>query len=67
MTWLEFVSVLVAFMTWGHQWHGLRIQAYSDNMGVVAVWGRGWSRETRIMSLMRHLLFATAHTAANSA
>ena len=60
MTWLELVPVMTACVVWGKQWAGRRVRIYSDNMGVVGVWGRGWSGDERIMALVRQLLFLTA-------
>ena len=63
MTWLEFIPVVVAVIVWGDEWHGRRIRLHCDNMGVIAVWRRGWSNNPLIMDLVRQLSFicATRH------
>ena len=60
MTWLELIPVVVALLVWGAAWHGHRIRLHCDNMGVIAVWRRGWSRNPLIMDLIRHLSFLCA-------
>ena len=60
MTWLEMIPVVVALLVWGAAWHGHRIRLHCDNMGVIAVWRRGWSRNPLIMDLIRHLSFICA-------
>ena len=60
MTFLEMIPVLLSCVMWGHLWTGKRILVYSDNMGVVGSWGRGWAREPRTMAMIRHLLFLSA-------
>ena len=60
MTLAEFLPVLVAAVTWDHHWRGERVLIFSDNMGVVGAWGRGWAKEPRTMCILRHLLFRAA-------
>ena len=60
MTWLELIPVLVSCVLWGADWSGRRVRLFSDNMGVVGCATRGWSGDSRIMGLLRHLLFSTA-------
>ena len=60
MTYLEMIPLLVACLVWGPSWRGCRVLVRSDNMGVVGSVARGWSGDSRTMSLLRHLLFAAA-------
>ena len=60
MTYLEIVPVLLACIVWGRLWGGQRVVVYSDNMGVVGCWSRGWARESRTMAVIRHMLFLAA-------
>ena len=60
MTWLELIPIVVVWVCWGESWSGRRVRVYCDNMGVVGVWGRGWSGNAAIMALVRHLLFWAA-------
>ena len=60
MTWLELIPIVVACVIWGERWSGRRVRVYYDNMGVVGVWGRGWSGNAAIMALVPHLLFWAA-------
>ena len=60
MMYLEMIPVLLSCVMWGHLWSGKRVQVFSDNMGVVGSWGRGWAREPRTMAIIRHLLFLSA-------
>ena len=60
MSWLEMVPILAAVMTWGHLWRGQRVRIHCDNMGVVAIWRRGWSHSPLLMDAIRHLLFLAA-------
>ena len=60
MTWLEFIPILVACAVWGPSWRGLRITFHCDNSGVVGACGKGWSREPRLMSLLRQMWYLSA-------
>ena len=60
MTLLEILPVLVAAVAWDSSWRGKNVIMYSDNMGVVGSWGRGWAREARTMAVIRQLLFRAA-------
>ena len=60
MTLPEMLPVLVAAVTWDGNWRGSTVVLYSDNMGVVGSWGRGWAREARTMAVIRQLLFRAA-------
>ena len=60
MTLLEYLPVLVAAVIWDRHWRGQRVLLWSDNMGVVGSWRRGWAREARTMAVIRHLLFRAA-------
>ena len=60
MTWLEMIPVVAALLVWGPRWHGRRVRLHCDNMGVIAVWRRGWSHNPLIMDLLRQLAFICA-------
>ena len=60
MTWLEMISVVLAALVWGTSWHGHRVRLHCDNMAVIAVSRRGWSRNPLIMDLIRQLSFICA-------
>ena len=63
VSWLEMMAILTACLLWGHQWSGLRILMHCDNAGVVGAWKKGWSRDPRLMSLLRQaLLMAARHS-----
>ena len=57
------IPILTACLLWGHLWRGLRITMHCDNAGVVGAWAKGWSRDPRLMSLIRQTLFAAAQQA----
>lgn len=60
MSWLEMVPILVACALWGPAWQGRRITFHSDNSGVVGACKKGWSRDPRLMSLLRQTCFIAA-------
>ena len=60
MTWLEMLPVLAAMLVWSGEWRGRRVRLYCDNMGVIAIWRRGWSHNSLLMDAIRHLLFLSA-------
>ena len=60
MSWMEMIPVLTACMLWGHSWTGSRITMYCDNEGVVGAWTKGWSKEPRLMSLIRQTMYVAA-------
>ena len=60
MTWLEIIPLLVSCVLWGSLWSGKRVRVYSDNMGVVGCLSRGWSGNSKIMAVLRHILFTSA-------
>ena len=60
MTFLELLPILVSCQMWGGQWRGRRLQVRCDNFGAVGVVRRGWSGDSRLMAMVRHLLFSAA-------
>ncbi|XP_043216964.1 uncharacterized protein LOC122379098 [Amphibalanus amphitrite] len=60
ISWLEMIPILAACLLWGSHWSGLRISMHCDNSGVVGAWEKGWSKDPRLMSLIRQALFAAA-------
>ena len=61
MSWLELIPILAACTLWGAAWTGRRITFHCDNSGVVGACIKGWSRDPRLMSLLRQLSFLAAH------
>lgn len=57
----ELIPIILAAAIWGHQWSRKTIVAQCDNLAVVEVLNRGYSREPDIMHLMRCLFFFSAH------
>ena len=60
MTWLELIPILVACAVWGPAWRGLRVTFHCDNSGVVGACAKGWSRDPRLMSVLRQMWFLSA-------
>ena len=60
ISWLEMIPILAACLLWGHHWSGLSVLMHCDNSGVVGAWEKGWSRDRRLMSLIRQTLFVAA-------
>lgn len=60
ISWLEMIPILAACLLWGPRWGGLRVSMHCDNSGVVGAWQKGWSRDRRLMSLIRQTLFVAA-------
>ena len=60
VSWLEMVPMLAACLLWGHRWTGLSVLMHCDNTGVVCAWEKGWSRDPRLISLIRQTLFVAA-------
>ncbi|XP_043215429.1 uncharacterized protein LOC122378437 [Amphibalanus amphitrite] len=60
ISWLEMIPILAACLLWGHRWTGLSVLMHCDNTGVVCAWEKGWSRDRRLMSLVRQTLFTAA-------
>ena len=63
MSWMELVPILVACALWGATWSGRRVTFHCDNSGVVGACAKGWSRDPRIMSLLRQTSFLAASRA----
>ena len=57
----EFIPIILAAAIWGHEWSRKTIVTQCDNLAVVEVLNRGYSREPDIMHLMRCLFFFSAH------
>ena len=60
ISWLEMIPILTVCLLWGHRWQGMRVSIHCDNAGVVGAWSKGWSRDRRLMSLIRQTLFVAA-------
>ena len=60
MTWLEIIPILVACAVWGPSWRGRRVTFHCDNSGVVGACSKGWSRDPRLMSILRQTWFLSA-------
>ena len=57
----ELIPIILAAAIWGHEWSRKTIVTQCDNLAVVEVLNRGYSREPDIMHLMRCLFFFSAH------
>lgn len=60
MTWLELIPILVACAVWGSSWRGRRVTFHCDNIGVVGACRKGWSKDLRLMSLLRQAWYLSA-------
>lgn len=60
VTWLEMIPILAACALWGPTWTGRRITFHCDNSGVVGACAKGWSRDPRLMSLLRQTCYLAA-------
>ena len=60
MSWMELIPILAACALWGPTWAGRRITFHCDNSGVVGACGKGWSRDPRLMSLLRQTSYLAA-------
>ena len=63
MSWLELIPIMTACALWGATWTGKRVTFHCDNSGVVGACAKGWSRDPRLMSLLRQVSFLAAHHA----
>ena len=62
MSWLEVIPILAACAIWGPSWRGCRLIFHCDNSGVVGACAKGWSRDPRLMSILRQMwLLAASH------
>lgn len=60
MSWMELIPILAACALWGPTWAGRRITFHCDNSGVVGACDKGWSRDSRLMSLLRQTSYLAA-------
>lgn len=56
----EFIPILLACQTWGHQWRGCEVVCHCDNQVVVAGLRTRSSRDDMVMHLLRCLVFIEA-------
>lgn len=63
MAWMEMFPIVVACYVWGPAWRGQRVTFHCDNEGVVGACAKGWSRDPRLMSLLRQMWFIAATNA----
>ena len=56
----ELLPIVIGVALWGEQWQGSSVQCWCDNAAVVAILKTGWSRDERVMHLMRSLFFLLA-------
>ena len=56
----ELVPVVMACFVWGHTWQGHVVHFHSDNEAVVAVVNSGYSKDAKMMHLVRCLFFVLA-------
>jgi len=57
----ELLPIVIGAALWGEQWRGKTIKCWCDNAAVVAVLRSGWSKDEKLMHLMRCLFFILAH------
>lgn len=57
----ELLPIVIGAALWGGQWQGKSIKCWCDNAAVVSVLRSGWSKDERLMHLMRCLFFVLAH------
>ena len=58
----ELYANVMVCEVWGRQWKGKRLLFHCDNQAIVQVWESGLSRSSKLMCLVRALLFvATRH------
>ena len=60
ISWLELLPILVTCVDWGPFWCGQRLVFHCDNSGVVGACAKGWSRDPRLMSLLRQMWYIAA-------
>ena len=56
----ELYPIVMAALTWGHQWSTLKVRFHCDNQAIVACISSGSSRCPHIMHLLRNLSLITA-------
>ena len=57
----EMVPIIIAAITWGHNWKGGKVVALCDNIAVVAALNNRSCKEKFVMQLLRTLFFIEAH------
>ena len=57
----EMVPILLAAITWGHNWKGGQVVVRCDNMAVVTALNNRTCREKFVMQMLRTLFFIEAH------
>ncbi len=57
----ELLPIVIGAAMWGEQWRGKTIKCWCDNAAVVAVLRSGWSKDEKLMHLMRCPFFILAH------
>ena len=57
----ELLPIVVAAMIWGHLWRGRQVMVRCDNAVVVAVVNSRYSKDRRMMHLLRCVFFAEAY------
>lgn len=57
---LEALAIVVALRLWGHQWRGLRIVVYCDNLPVVSSMNSGRVYDKLLAACLREIWFLAA-------
>jgi len=57
---LEALAIIVALRLWSHQWRGLRIVVYCDNLSVVCSLNSGRVQDKLLASCLREIWFLAA-------
>ena len=52
---------MIGVALWGEHWRGKIIQCWCDNAAVVVIIRSGWSKDERVMHLMKRLFFVLAY------
>jgi len=57
----ELIPIIIAAVTWGNEWKGSVITAFYDNIAVVSVLNMRYSKEERLIQMLRVLFFIEAN------
>ena len=55
ITHFEMINIIVALKTWGHLWQGKKVLLKTDNMAVVHICNKGYTRDIHLAAYVRNI------------
>ena len=60
ITHFEMINIVVALKIWGHLWCSKKVLLKTDNMAVVHICNKGYTRDTHLAAYVRNIWFWTS-------